>query len=205
MVSPAGFFSSLAPPLLPGYPGLSRVMRTFGPGFWAPMGRLLRRATRFWARPWHRLRREIGLPPTTELNPLVDGQAPALHLALFSCWLASKQADWPPQTTITGFPFHDRDSEAGLPPDLARFLDDGPPPIVFTLGSSAASIAGPFHERSAAAARRLGAGRFSSLETPALVPGPCQRAWPHSTMLSSPSSSPGPPPWSSPAALARRV
>ena len=48
-------------------------------------------------------------------------------------------------------------------------------------------------------------GRFSSWETRARVPGPCQRAWPPSTMLLSPSSSPGPPPWSSPAASARRV
>ena len=90
MVSPVGFFSALAPPLLPGYPGLSRAMRAFGPGFWAPTGRFLKRATRYWARPWYRFRRELGLPPTSELNPLVDGQAPALHLALFSSWLASQ-------------------------------------------------------------------------------------------------------------------
>jgi len=95
------------------------------------------------------------LPSTPELNPLVDGLSPLLHLALFSRWLADKQPDLPPQTAITGFPFHDRDGAGGLPPDLARFLDEGPPPLVFTLGSSAASIAGPFYERSAAA-RRLG-------------------------------------------------
>jgi len=156
MVSPVGFFSAYAPPLFPGYPGLSRAMRVFGPGFWAPMGRFCRRAARFWAKPWYRLRHELGLPPTRELNPLVDGLAPALHLALFSSWLAAKQVDWPPQTVITGFPFHDRDAEAGLPPELARFLDEGPPPIVFTLGWSAASISGPFQERSALAAKRLG-------------------------------------------------
>ena len=69
---------------MPGYPGLSRAMRAFGPGFWGPMGRLLKRATRHWARPWYRFRHELGLPPTSELNPLVDGQSPALHLALFS-------------------------------------------------------------------------------------------------------------------------
>ena len=75
MVSPLGFFSAFAPPLLPGYPELSRVLRAFGPGFWGPTGRLLKRATRHWARPWYRLRHELGLPPTSELNPLVDGQA----------------------------------------------------------------------------------------------------------------------------------
>ena len=98
-------------------------------------------------------------PPRAERNPLVDGQSPLLHLALFSRLLAGMQPDWPPQTRITGFPFHDRDSDAGLPAELARFLDAGPPPIVFTLGSSAASIAGPFYEQSVAAAQGWAGGR----------------------------------------------
>ena len=156
MVSPVGFFSALSPPLLPGYPGLSKTLRFLGPAFWGPLGHSLKRATRFWARPWYQLRRELGLPSTAEPNPLVDGQSPLLHLALFSRWLADKQPDWPAQTAITGFPFHDRDGAGGLPPDLARFLNEGPPPLVFTLGSSAASIAGSFYEQSAAAARQLG-------------------------------------------------
>jgi UDP:flavonoid glycosyltransferase YjiC (YdhE family) len=38
----------------------------------------------------------------------------------------------------TGFAFYDEDERAaGLAPDLARFLDAGEPPIVFTLGSAA--------------------------------------------------------------------
>jgi len=156
MHTPVCFFSALSPPLLPGYPGLSKALRFLGPAFWGPFGRTVKRATRFWARPWYQFRRELGLPPTTELNPLVDGVSPMLHLALFSRWLADKQPDWPAQTAITGFPFHDRDGAGGLPPDLANFLDEGPPPLVFTLGSSAASIAGPFFEHSAAAARLLG-------------------------------------------------
>ena len=143
-------------PLLPGYPGPSNALRFLGPSLWDLVGRLIKRATRYWARPWYRLRRELGLPPTGEDNPLVDGQSPLLHLALFSKWLADKQSDWPPQTTITGFPFHDQDGAGVLPPDLARFLDEGPPPLVFTLGASAASIAGPFLSKAAAAAHRLG-------------------------------------------------
>ena len=43
-----------------------------------------------------------------------------------------------------------------MPPGLAEFLDAGPPPIVFTLGSSAVLTAGRFYEESAEAARRLG-------------------------------------------------
>ena len=43
-----------------------------------------------------------------------------------------------------------------MPPELARFLDAGPPPLVITLGSSAVVDAGPFYEHSVAAAKRLG-------------------------------------------------
>ncbi len=156
MVSPAGFFSVHDPPLLPGYPEITQRLRFLGPAFWGPLGRSLKWATRHWAKPWYAFRRELGLPATKEANPLVDSQSPLLHLALFSPHLAAKQRDWPAQTVVTGFPFFDGDGQAGLPPDLARFLDDGPPPIAFTLGSSAAAIAGRFYEDSVSAASRLG-------------------------------------------------
>jgi UDP:flavonoid glycosyltransferase YjiC (YdhE family) len=60
------------------------------------------------------------------------------------------------QTRITGFPFYDRDGAAGMPAELSRFLDAGPPPIVFTLGSSAVMDAGTFYHHSAEAAKLLG-------------------------------------------------
>src|SRR5262249_23212772 len=136
-------------------PDLSLHLRFLGPAVWVPLRRILTRATRPWAAPLDRLRAEIGLPPAPD-NPLVDGHSPSLILALFSRRLADKQPDWPAQTIHTGFPLYDRDGGAGLPPDLARFLDDGPPPIVFTLSISAATVAGPFFEHSVAAAKRLG-------------------------------------------------
>ena len=110
---------------------------------------------RSWDEPWHRLRAELGLPPT-RANPLFEGQhapvaGPGTVLEVF----AEKQPDWPSQTVVTGFPFYDQDGEEGLPPDLARFLDAGPEPLVFTLGSSAVLDAGRFYEYSAAAASML--------------------------------------------------
>ena len=36
----------LSPPLLPGYPGLSKTLRFLGPAFWGPLGHILKRATR---------------------------------------------------------------------------------------------------------------------------------------------------------------
>jgi UDP:flavonoid glycosyltransferase YjiC (YdhE family) len=77
-------------------------------------------------------------------------------LALFSKLLADKQPDWPRQAVITGFPFYDKDGEVGMPSELIRFLDAGPPPLVFTLGSSAVLDAGTFYEHSANAAKLLG-------------------------------------------------
>jgi UDP:flavonoid glycosyltransferase YjiC (YdhE family) len=109
---------------------------------------------RSWFEPWHRLRADIGLPPTSEI-PLFEGQnSPFPVLALFSKVLADKQPDWPQHTVLTGFPFYD--GGGGLPAALASFLGEGPPPIVFTLGSSAAEVAGPFYEHSVTAAKRLG-------------------------------------------------
>jgi UDP:flavonoid glycosyltransferase YjiC (YdhE family) len=109
-----------------------------------------------WCEPWHRLRADLGLPRTDE-DPLFEGQySPALNLALFSSQLGAPQPDWPRATVVTGFPFFDEDGEPDLEPALARFLDDGPPPIVFTLGSSAVKDAGDFYAVGAEAARRLG-------------------------------------------------
>jgi rhamnosyltransferase subunit B len=152
---PLLFASAYDPPILPGLPGVSKKLRLLGPGFWGPLRLLLSWSMGWLARPWHRLRREIGLPPATDLNPLTDGYSPKLHLALFSKRLMDKQPDWPPQTVVTGFPWYDQPGSAALPPMLARFLDAGPPPIVFTLGTALATDPGTFYETSAEAARAL--------------------------------------------------
>jgi UDP:flavonoid glycosyltransferase YjiC (YdhE family) len=155
LITPSGVFSAFDPPLLPGYPEISKILRPLGPAFWGPLGKTLKWVTRPWGRPWFRLRREIGLPPWRG-NPLVDGHSPALVLALFSKLLAAKQADWPPQTVVTGFPIFDQGDEPGMPVELTRFLETGTPPIVFTLGVTAANVAGRFFEESVAAASALG-------------------------------------------------
>jgi len=109
-----------------------------------------------WAEPVRQLRRDIGLPPGA--NPIFEGQhSPELTLALFSKVLGAPQPDWPPNTHVTGFAFYDRlEKHQGLTLELARFLDAGPAPIVFTLGSSAVMDARDFYRQSAAAAVQLG-------------------------------------------------
>ena len=99
---------------------------------------------------------ELGLPPATDGNPLSESHSPDLNLALFSKLLADRQPDWTPQTVITGFPISPRAGGTGLPPELDRFLDSGPPPLVFTLGTAVGSDSGRFYETSLEAARAMG-------------------------------------------------
>jgi UDP:flavonoid glycosyltransferase YjiC (YdhE family) len=155
MPAPMGFFSAYdaVPAAVPLF---SKHLRLLGPTFCTALRWLAKRGTRFLAKPWYRLRAEIGLPPAREANPLSDSHSPLLVLALFSRALADQQPDWPPHTILTGFPLYDQVGEAGLPPALARFLSDGPPAIVFTLGSAVPTEAGPFFEHSVAATNLLG-------------------------------------------------
>jgi UDP:flavonoid glycosyltransferase YjiC (YdhE family) len=108
--------------------------------------------------PVYRLRAELGLARGEQ--PLLAGQhSPQMVLALFSSVLAKSQPDWPANTRVTGFPFYDRRDffgETQTSTELLRFLDTGPPPIIFTLGSSAFWVAKEFYRDSIRAAQALG-------------------------------------------------
>lgn len=152
-LQPGAFLSSYDPPVLAPMPALAKL-RPLGPGFHRQVFRVARLVGRSWGDPVRELRRELGLPPGAD--PLFEGrQSPRLLLALFSPVLGRRQPDWPANTTITGTPFYDEEA-VELDPELARFLDGGEPPIVFTLGSSAVWDAGRFYIESAAAAVQLG-------------------------------------------------
>ena len=82
-LQPLGFFSAYDPPVLPQIPFLAKL-RFLGPAFHRLLFWLAKRSVRSWCEPWHRLRAEIGLPPTSE-NPLFEGlYSPSLVLAMFS-------------------------------------------------------------------------------------------------------------------------
>jgi UDP:flavonoid glycosyltransferase YjiC (YdhE family) len=155
VLAPLSFFSAFDPPVLPMYPRLARADKAV-PGF----GRVIRRVARFvsrkWPEPIYELRRELGL--SRGANPLFDAKhSPSLVLALFSRLLGTEQKDWPEHSLITGFCYYDADAgNQALPPNLEKFLSEGPPPVVFTLGSAAVLAAGKFYEVSAKAAMRLG-------------------------------------------------
>ncbi|HEX5443025.1 MAG TPA: glycosyltransferase, partial [Pirellulales bacterium] len=153
LLAPIALFSKYDPPVPPQAAWL-RHLHPLGPRFFGPLLAVARRALRSWGEPVRRLRRELGLPPGGD--PLFEGaNSPDCVLALFSSALGGPQPDWPGQTLQTGFAFFDDANATGMSEELSRFLDAGPPPIVFTLGSSAVMDAGSFFRESLAAARRL--------------------------------------------------
>lgn len=155
VLAPVSLWSAHDPLVPPNMPWLGPLLRAAGVGVNRVFLRLVKKLTHPWMEPIYALRKELGLPPGE--HPLFDGQhSPACVLALFSGVIGAKQPDWPPQTVITGFPFYDKKDETPIAPELLRFLDDGPPPIVFTLGSSAVFIADDFFHESIAAVKQLG-------------------------------------------------
>lgn len=152
VLAPASLFSVHDFPLLGPYPQALRIARV-APLLARGVLALMKRETAGWTMPVRALRAKLGLGDVGD--PLYEGQfSPQGTLALFSSQFARPQPDWPPRARVTGFVFHDGDNR--LSDDLRAFLDAGDPPIVFTLGSSAAETPGQFYEESARAAEALG-------------------------------------------------
>jgi rhamnosyltransferase subunit B len=152
VLAPMSFFSATDVPVLAPAPYLASLGR-LGPWYGRLVSRFARASTRRWMEGVFDLRRRLGMPAGG--HPLFEGQfSPTLTLALFSRVLASPQPDWPPNVVIAGSVFYN--GPELLQPELEAFLNAGPPPVVFTLGSSAVAAAGRFYEESLDAARRLG-------------------------------------------------
>ncbi len=133
---PMSFFSLADPPQVVANPAVAAIHRQW-PGVmrWGiPLGKVV---TRSWGDPVQAMRLKLGLPRGG--HPLYEGQfSPHLNLALFSRVLAEPQPDWPAKTIVTGAISYDA-VHGGAPDGLGKFLDNGPPPVVFTLGSAAVS------------------------------------------------------------------
>jgi rhamnosyltransferase subunit B len=157
VLAPISFFSAYDPPVPPQMPALYHLVR-LSPVLGRLFYRIASQKLETVMAPVYRLRAELGLPRGQQ--PLLAGQhSPVLVLALFSSVLAKPQSDWPANTRVTGFPFYDRRDffgEVETPPDLLEFLEAGPPPIIFTLGSSAFWVAKDFYCESIRAAQALG-------------------------------------------------
>ena len=60
------------------------------------------------------------------------------YLHCFSRHVVPRPSDWPPEAHVTGYWFGEHTSTSGWQPEpeLRRFLDEGPPPICVTFGST---------------------------------------------------------------------
>ena len=151
-LAPISFFSAFDFPALPNAPQVVHLTR-LSPWFGRGLMRLARSITRKWTKPILAFRQELGLPAVGD--PLYEGQfSPYGTLAMYSRVLGAPQPDWPAHTHLTGFVFYEQ--PGGLSTELEAFLQAGPPPVVFTLGSSAVGAAGSFYEESVKAARAAG-------------------------------------------------
>jgi UDP:flavonoid glycosyltransferase YjiC (YdhE family) len=172
VLAPLSFFSAHDLPRLPPYPPVAGLA---GRRLWSARAFLwlARRITRRWTAPVRALAAELGV--SSDADPLYAGQfSPHGTIAMFSPLLARPQPDWPPRTHATGFAFHDESGD--LDAELRAFVDAGDPPIVFTLGTSAAGAPGTFYEESARAAAML--GRRAVLLVGKYASEPEARAWP---------------------------
>lgn len=152
VLAPSSFCSAYDPPVLPFWQW-TKHFRLLGPGFMKFVFGAMKSI--YKAKAVTEFRDELGLEDTG--NPVFEGQhSPLRVLALFSEVFARRQPDWPPQTEITGFCFYDGHRETTVPDELIRFLENGPPPLVFTLGSSAVWVARDFFRESIEAAQRVG-------------------------------------------------
>jgi rhamnosyltransferase subunit B len=153
VLAPLSFFSVYDPPIPPVMQWTTRVFSLLGPRVLKLFFDVMK--NEYKAKPVLEFRAELGLSDYG--NPMFDGQHSLFRvLAMFSKVFAAPQPDWPPQTEITGFCFYDGSHGFVMPPQLSDFLDSGPPPILFTLGSSAVWIGREFFRESIEAAKQLG-------------------------------------------------
>jgi rhamnosyltransferase subunit B len=92
-----------------------------------------------------------------------------LVIGLFPEWFAPLQPDWPSHTHLTGFVLYDAGGEAEASATAERFLDAGPPPVLFTPGSATTGQERYFRE-SVAACRRAGLRGMLVTNFPAQLP-----------------------------------
>jgi len=157
VLQPMMFLSSYDPPVISGAESLSALLRSMGPvparyALW-----ILSKAVNVLFRPLRTLRADLGLP-TSAQNPLFEGQfADGGAIGLYSRLLGDVRPDYPHPTSIVGFATFDAEdgSSVGLDPALQAFLDAGPAPLVFTLGSLIVNSPGRFYGHGARAAVAL--------------------------------------------------
>ena len=167
-VSPSTLLSAALPPVHPRF-GLPRAMPVTVN---AACIRLIEFAVldRIFGPALNGLRRELGLAPVDRIMSRWM-HSPQGVLGLFPDWFAPRQDDWPGAFCSCGFPLFDG---ADLEPEtldggLCEFLQNGPPPVVVTPGSTA--LHGPGFFRAAVQALQAMGHRAVLLGADALALG----------------------------------
>ncbi|MET4897186.1 glycosyltransferase [Sphingomonadaceae bacterium jetA1] len=160
LLQPMTLFSAWQPPTAPHFSAMRHHPRTgLGRGWNRIFYALVRMAMRRrYARRIDASRREQGLAISRRAPLLDHGAATQALLCCWSSTLGALPPDAPDKAELTGFPFFDSESgaEEGLAPDVAAFLRDGDPPLIFTLGSFAVASPGSFYDEALSASRALG-------------------------------------------------
>jgi MGT family glycosyltransferase len=150
----------LAPLLWPSLED-SRVFLAWEPQGPPPWYQRARDRIACWGMRWvvdrrfNRVRRRYGFPAGSDLF-YADVLGGSVNLGLWSRHFRGSMSDDPPHGRICGFPWFDRHDEFEHASDeVEQFLQDGEPPIVFTLGSAAVHLAGDFYSCAAEACRIL--------------------------------------------------
>lgn len=106
------------------------------------------------ADPWvNALRCGHGLAPQRDV--VFSGTSSRLNLQLYSSSFAPRPPDWSGEKRLGGFCFYDPPG-ALLPSALEHFLQAGPPPVLFTLGSTVVHHPGSFYASALEALRMTG-------------------------------------------------
>lgn len=151
-LQPQAFRSVYETPRHPDWPILNRLPRRWKRVVFACVDRFC--IDPLLGPPIDAFRTELGLPTVGHhLGQWV--YSPQRIIGLFPDWFGGPQPDWPPQTRLTGFPLYDGAGDTPLPASLEGFLEAGPPPIAFTMGSPFGDQKG-FFRASVEACRTLG-------------------------------------------------
>jgi rhamnosyltransferase subunit B len=132
-LSPAVFRSAIRPAFTPPLPVASWLPSGFNRAVYAAVDRWI--IDPAMGGPLNVFRAARGMPPVRNIFRQWI-HSPDLTIGLFPSWFAPPAPDWPPNILLSGFPLYDEADITPMEDRLARFLDQGPPPVSFTPGSA---------------------------------------------------------------------
>lgn len=154
LLSPMLHFSAEEPVFVQEAPWLPRFRALFGTAATRAVLALGKLRLRREHRAISRFRVGLGLPPLARDAVIEEPLRADLVACLYSPLLGALPRDAVPAAFLAGYSFYD--GAEPMPPALDAFLNEGEPPVVFSLGSFAATMGHRFYPESARAARAIG-------------------------------------------------